>query len=132
MPSRKTAIKKDPVLWEHSKKMACKSGRLCKHSARKMQWAVNYYKKHGGTYVGSKSKANSMAKWTRQRWTTATGQTSGGRRRYLPHEAWKHLSASEIRRTNRAKSKGFSKGQQWVRQPKDIARKTAPYRRIAS
>ena len=119
----------DPDLWERSKVAACREGGLCKHSARKMQWAVNYYKKKGGGYTGPKSSRNSLVKWTRQKWRTSSGRKSNGVRRYLPDAAWKHLSPSEIRRTNAAKRRGFEKGKQWVRQPKDIASKVRRFRK---
>lgn len=113
----------NPTLWERSKKKACSQGGLCKHSARKMQWAVQYYKKHGGKYEGPRSASNSLARWTRQRWRTSSGKKSDGVRRYLPDAAWKHLTPSEVRRTNAAKARGYSQGKQWVRQPRDVAKK---------
>lgn len=116
------AKKKNPALWEKAKREACRSGKLCKHSARKMQWSTNYYKRHGGKYIGKKSKSNSLAQWSKQKWRTSSGRKSGGKRRYLPDKAWKNLSKSEIRRTNRAKARGY------VRQPNDVARKTRKYR----
>lgn len=119
------SAKRDPALWGESKRRACSRARLCKHSARKMQWAVRYYKEHGGRYVGSRSPRNSMARWTRQRWRTASGRPSRGRRRYLPAAAWGLLSPDEIRRTDAAKLRGFRKGKQWVKQPADVVRKTA-------
>lgn len=129
---RSIAVKTNPILWNKAKEMACTSGKLCKHSARKMQWAVHYYKKHGGKYTGKRSKSNSMSRWTKQKWRTASGKKSQGKLRYLPSNAWKHLSPTEIKRTNKAKLQGYSKGKQWVRQPKDIARKTSKYRGSAT
>jgi hypothetical protein len=117
-----------PALWETSKKMACTRGGLCNHSARKMQWAVNYYKRNGGGYRTSKSPQNSLVRWTRQRWRTSSGKKSNGVRRYLPDKAWKHLSPSEIRRTNATKARGYSKGKQWVKQPRDVVEKVRRYR----
>ena len=122
------AKKKNPGLWEKAKREACRSAGLCKHSAREKQWATSYYKRHGGKYIGKKSKSNSLARWSKQKWRTSSGRKSGGKRRYLPNNAWKNLSKSEIRRTNKAKAKGYACGKQYVRQPKDIARKTRRYR----
>ena len=48
------AKKANPRLWEKAKKKACTQGKLCKHSARKMQWATNWYKRNGGKYIGKK------------------------------------------------------------------------------
>ena len=121
-------MRTNPKLWEQSKKAACSKGGLCKHSARKMQWAVIHYKKHGGRYIGAKSHNNKLVRWTRQRWRTSSGRKSNGIRRYLPDSAWKHLSPIQVRRTNAAKAKGFAKGKQWVKQPKDVVEKVRRYR----
>lgn len=121
MPSG-IAKKSNPALWKRSKEMACKKGRLCKHSARKMQWAVQYYKSKGGGYIGEKRSSNKLHQWTKQKWRTASGRKSGGRLRYLPDKAWAHLSPEQIRRTNKSKLRGYRKGKQWVKQPKDVAR----------
>ena len=56
------AVKKNPKLWAEAKERACSEGKMCKHSARKMQWATRYYKEHGGTYEGSKSRDNKLSK----------------------------------------------------------------------
>ena len=129
------AQKADPKLWERAKRAACTSGRLCKHSARKMQYATWWYKKefkkrhpHRSPYIGKRSTSNSLTQWGEQKWRTSSGKKSGGRLRYLPDKAWKNLSPSERRRTNRTKARGYSRGKQYVRQPKDIARKTRRYR----
>lgn len=79
--------------------------------------------------MGKRSKDNDLARWTRERWTTVDGRPSRGRWRYLPADAWAHLTDDEIRRTNRAKRRGHSRGKQWVKQPSDVARKTARFRR---
>ena len=118
------AKKTNPALWERAKKAACSKGGLCKHSARKMQWATRYYKQHGGRYSGKRRADNSLTQWGKQKWRTSSGKKSGGRLRYLPDAAWRKLTASEKRRTNAAKKRGYARGKQYVRQPKDIARKT--------
>ena len=129
---KKTGIaqRTNPKLWEKAKQKACTEGGLCKHSARKMQWAVRYYKSHGGKYAGKKASTNKLHQWTKQKWRTYSGKKSEGKRRYLPAEAWKHLTKSQIERTNRAKQKGTAKGKQWVRQPKDVARIASKYRKL--
>lgn len=111
-----------PKLWEESKKRACTVARMCKHSARKMQWAVQDYRRRGGGYKGSKRTSNSLAQWTRERWRTHSGKPSDGVRRYLPDAAWVRLTPEQIRRTNASKRRGFQRGKQWVRQPRDVVR----------
>ena len=46
----------------------------------------------------------------------------------MPREAHKHLSEEEYRRTSAKKRADMRYGQQFSRQPDDVARKTAPYR----
>ncbi len=70
----------------------------------------------------------SLKKWTEQKWTTSDGKPSKGKKRYLPAAAWAALSPSEKAATNRAKAKGNRKGKQFVKQPKNIAKKTARFR----
>ena len=123
------ATKRDPKLWEDCKNAACTKGGMCTHSARKMQWAVACYRKRGGRYSGPKSPKNKLARGTKQRWTTHSGRPSEGRRRYLPADAWDRLTPSQIRRTNAAKREGYERGEQWVRQPRDVARVAARVRR---
>ena len=76
----------------------------------------------------SKSQ-RSLKKWTSQKWRTSDGKPSKGKKRYLPDAAWKALSKAEKAATNRAKAKGNKKGDQFVKQPKKIAKKTARYRK---
>ena len=104
------AVKTNPRLWESAKKAACSQAGLCKHSARKMQWATRYYKRKGGRYKGKRSASNSLTRWGKQKWRTYSGKKSGGKLRYLPSRSWKRLSKSQIRRTNAAKRRGYSKG----------------------
>lgn len=121
-----TAVKNNPKLWEKSKKEAIK--KFGKHSARAMQWAVRYYKSHGGTYSGKKKSSNSLSRWSKQKWRTYNGKKSEGKLRYLPDKAWDNLSKDQIRRTNTAKLKGYKKGKQFVQQPKDVAKISKQYR----
>ena len=127
--SRGIAIKSNPRLWERAKRAACSQGKLCKHSARKMQWATSWYKSHGGRYKGKKSSSNRLVKWSRQKWRTSSGKKSLGKRRYLPDKAWRALTPSQRRRANASKRKGFSKGRQYVRNPKDVAKVSKKYRK---
>ena len=71
----------------------------------------------------------SLKDWGKQKWRTSSGKPSKGKRRYLPDAAWKSLSASEKAATNKAKAKGNKAGKQFVKQPKNIAKKTAKFRR---
>lgn len=70
----------------------------------------------------------SLKKWTKEKWTTSNGKPSKGKKRYLPSAAWDALSPSEKAATNKAKAEGNSKGKQFVKQPKSVAKKTAKYR----
>lgn len=70
----------------------------------------------------------SLKKWSSQKWKTSDGKPSKGKKRYLPEAAWKALSPAEKAATNKAKAAGNSKGKQFVKQPKTVAKKTAKYR----
>ncbi len=70
----------------------------------------------------------SLDKWTKEKWTTSDGKPSKGKKRYLPTAAWADLTPAEKKATNRAKAKGNKKGEQFVAQPKKIAKKTAKHR----
>jgi hypothetical protein len=72
----------------------------------------------------------SLRDWTAQEWTTKSGKPSSKTgERYLPKAAIKALSPEEYAATTRAKREGKAKGQQFVKQPSKIAKKTAAYRR---
>jgi hypothetical protein len=71
----------------------------------------------------------SLKNWTKQKWRTSDGSKSEGKKRYLPDAAWNALSPAEKAATNRAKAKGNKKGKQFVKQPKNIAKKVARYRK---
>jgi hypothetical protein len=119
----KTAKRDNEALWNQCKAAAVV--KMGKFSARAMQYAVKLYKERGGGYIGVKSAKNSLVKWTKEDW----GYTSEpGHSRYLPKKAREHLTTGEKIATNRAKNKGTSAGQQWVKQPARIAKKTAKYR----
>lgn len=96
----------DPMMWEMAKREAVRrlGGR---HSARAMQLAGHIYRAAGGGYSGAQTGAQrSLAKWTRERWTTATGaKACHGSRcdRYLPADAWSLLTPSEIAATRLTK-----------------------------
>ena len=78
-----------------------------------------------------KKSQRSLKSWTKQKWRTSDGKKSKGKKRYLPDAAWKSLTPAEKAATNRAKAKGNKKGKQFVKQPKNIAKKVRKYRRTA-
>ena len=82
-----------------------------------------------------KAPQKSLKAWTAQKWRTKSGKpsTQGPKatgERYLPESAIKALSDKEYAATTRAKRKGKQSGKQFVKQPKQIAKKTARHRRI--
>jgi len=71
----------------------------------------------------------SLKDWTKQKWRTKSGKRSSDTgERYLPEKAIKSLSPAEYAATTRAKRAGKAKGEQFVSQPKRIAKKTARFR----
>lgn len=76
-----------------------------------------------------KKSQQSLKDWTKQKWRTKSGKPSAKTgERYLPEKAIKALSSSEYARTTAAKRKGTAAGKQFVRQPKEIAKKVKKYR----
>ena len=77
----------------------------------------------------------SLKSWTKQKWTTKSGKpsTQGPKatgERYLPKAAIKSLTDSEYAATTSAKRRGKAKGKQFVAQPKKVAAKVKPHRKI--
>lgn len=78
-----------------------------------------------------KAPQQSLKAWGDQKWTTKTGKRSSDTgERYLPESAIKSLSPQEYAATTRAKRAGKAKGKQFVAQPKTIAKKVAPFRKV--
>jgi hypothetical protein len=78
-----------------------------------------------------KAPQQSLKAWGDQRWTTKSGKRSSDTgERYLPESAIKSLSPQEYAATTRAKRAGKAKGKQFVAQPKTIAKKVAPFRKV--
>jgi len=131
--NRKSAERDDPELWEEVKAevtRGTKGGKRGQWSARKAQMAVKLYKERGGGYLGPKDPDNSLTQWTDQDWRTKSGKPSlETGERYLPADAIDALSDEEYAATTRAKRRGMRRGEQFVDQPDQIARKTAKYRR---
>lgn len=120
-------------LWSSVKasvKASSKGGKPGQWSARKAQLAGKMYKDRGGGYTGPKTAAQkSMSKWTKEDWGTKSGKPSGKTgERYLPKKAREALSPAEYAATTRAKRAGTKAGKQFVKQPKNIAAKTARFR----
>jgi hypothetical protein len=128
-----TARRTDPELWEQVKRRVTrgdKGGAPGTWSARKAQLAVAEYKKAGGGYVGPKAADNSLARWTREAWGTASGRPSGeSGERYLPKAARARLTTSEHDRTTAKKRADTRAGRHVSAQPPDVARKVAAARK---
>ena len=76
-----------------------------------------------------KKPQKSLKDWGKQDWTTKSGKKSSDTgERYLPKAAIKSLSPAEYAATTRAKRAGKAKGQQFVKQPPKVAKKTAGFR----
>jgi hypothetical protein len=79
-----------------------------------------------------KKPQQSLKAWTKQKWRTKSGKPSSQTgERYLPEAAIKSLTDSEYAATTRAKRKGSKSGKQFVKQPKSIAAKVKPFRRVS-
>lgn len=105
------AVKNNPTLWENVKKQvtaSSKGGEPGKWSARKAQLAVKLYKKKGGTYRGSRSRSNSLTKWTKEDWDYIGKKEHS---RYLPKAVRSRLSSRG--RRSESRKKGTRKGE-WV------------------
>lgn len=126
------------ALWKRTVsriKAGSKGGKAGQWSARKAQLATQAYKKAGGGYSGTKTKAQeSLSKWTKEDWGTKSGKPSTQGKdatgeRYLPKKARESLSKKEYAKTSAKKRKDTTAGKQFSKQPKPIAKKTAKYRK---
>ncbi|RYZ37784.1 MAG: hypothetical protein EOO71_26635 [Myxococcaceae bacterium] len=131
-PAKRTAKKRtasasgqhysDPALRERLKKRIMKGdkgGRPGQWSARKAQLLASEYKKAGGGYSGRRAAAQRhLSSWTKEAWQTQDGGTRArhGRTtaRYLPKDAWAHLSPAQKKATERRKRTGSRAGRQFV------------------
>ena len=82
-----------------------------------------------------KAPQKSLKAWNQQNWRTKSGKpsTQGSQatgERYLPSSAIKALSPQEYASTTKAKRAGKAAGKQFVAQPKGVAKKVAPYRKV--
>ena len=76
----------------------------------------------------------SLDSWTKEDWGTKSGKNSTqGKQatgeRYLPRKAREALTDEEYARSTAKKRAAARKGQQFSKQPKDVASKTARYRK---
>jgi hypothetical protein len=79
--------------------------------------------------VALKKSQKSLKDWGKQKWRTKSGKPSAKTgERYLPEAAIKSLTPAEYAATTKAKRKGKKRGKQFVKQPKNIAKKTARFR----
>lgn len=73
----------------------------------------------------------SLKSWGKQKWRTKSGKPSSQTgERYLPEAAIKALSPAEYAATTKAKRMGKAKGKQFVAQPKAVAKKVKPFRKV--
>ena len=80
---------------------------------------------------GLSKSQRSLKAWTAQKWRTKSGKRSSDTgERYLPEKAIKALSPQEYAATTRAKRAGKAAGKQFVPQPKGVAKKVAPHRKV--
>jgi hypothetical protein len=76
----------------------------------------------------------SLDSWTKEDWGTKSGKNSTQGKnatgeRYLPRKAREALTDEEYARSTAKKRAATRKGQQFSKQPKDVASKTARYRK---
>jgi len=96
-----------------------KGGRPGQWSARKAQLVTNEYKAEGGGFKQARNKAQkSLKRWGDEKWHTSDGKKAARGKtthRYLPDKAWKELSPSERKSTDRKKVSASRRGKQFVK-----------------
>ena len=80
------------------------------------------------------STQKSLDSWTKEEWGTKSGKNSTQGKgatgeRYLPKKARESLSDKEYARSTAKKRAAIRKGEQFSKQPDDVAQKTAKYRK---
>ena len=134
------AIKTNPKLWEEIKNKwirSSKAGAPGKVSARKMQLAVQEYKRRGGGYRGSNKKSTSLHKWTKEDWGYIGSRKKPSKSRspyiqktygrYLPKVVRQNLSPKERKIENARKS--YQRGK-WVPYSRSVLEKMHKYKII--
>jgi hypothetical protein len=117
-PALRARLKDDVVAGD-------KGGKPGQWSARKAQLLKAEYEKAGGDYRGEKDATQQhLSQWTSEDWQTSDGserartdaddEKGGASKRYLPKEAWDHLSEEEKQATNAQKAEGSRHGEQFV------------------
>ena len=84
--------------------------------------------------MAKKESQKSLDSWTKEEWGTKSGKNSTQGKnatgeRYLPKKARESLSDQEYARSTAKKRAAIRKGKQFSKQPDDVAKKTAKYRR---
>ena len=84
--------------------------------------------------MAKKESQKSLDSWTKEDWGTKSGKnstqgTNASGERYLPKKAREALSDEEYARSTAKKRAAARKGQQFSKQPKDVASKTSRYRK---
>lgn len=128
-----TAKKTQPEKWKRivaAVKAGSKGGDPGQWSARKAQLATARYKKSGGGYKGAKSASNSLSKWSKQDWTTASGKKSKDTgEAYFPKAAVAALKkAGKYSKATAQKRAATKKGKQFARYSPDIQSIVKRYR----
>ena len=82
-----------------------------------------------------KAPQKSLKAWTKQKWRTKSGKpsTQGPKatgERYLPAKAITSLSDKEYAATTKAKRKATKAGKQFSTQPRKVAQKVKPHRKV--
>ena len=82
-----------------------------------------------------KAPQKALRAWTKQKWRTKSGKpsTQGPKatgERYLPAKAITNLSDKEYAATTRAKRKAKAAGKQFSAQPRKVAQKVKPHRKV--
>jgi len=95
-----------------------KGGRPGQWSARKAQRVTHEYAAQGGGYKHPRdARQKSLKAWGDEKWHTAGGKKAvqgEETHRYLPDAAWKELSPSERKATDRKKVASSRRGKQFV------------------
>ena len=130
-----TAKKTQPGKWKRivaAVKAGSKGGAPGQWSGRKAQLAVQRYKKSGGGYKGAKSSSNSLSKWSKQKWTTASGKKSKDTgEAYFPKAAVAALKkAGKYLKATTQKRAATKQGKQFARYSPDIQSIVKRYRQI--
>lgn len=84
--------------------------------------------------MAKRESQKSLDSWTKEEWGTKSGKNSTQGKnatgeRYLPKKARESLTDEEYNRSTAKKRAAARIGQQFSKQPDDIAKKTARYRR---